>query len=686
MNLTVINSKKTASGKVIHTNRFTVKKPQHQNDRLLALALETTNEGIWVWYIPTGEAYFSPRFYAFLGYETDELPANYASWAGLLHPDDLETTQKIIENHIDNRSEGYEAEFRLQTKSGDWRWVLGRGKVVEWDEDGQSICMVGSHVDIDMRKRAERNLAEYKEQLENMVKERTAALEHTTSLLEATFNAIPDVLGVQDNRHHILRYNAAGYRFLNMTHAEVAGKKCFELIGRKKQCEPCATSESYRTKKPVSLERYEKTLDVWFDVRAYPILDEKGNIVQVIEHLRDITPAKTSELENRRLNEQLLQAQKMESLGTLAGGIAHDFNNLLMGIQGHVSLMALSMDPDSHQLEHIKAIDEYIQSATDLTKRLLSLARIEKYEVRVIDMNELLRNSAAMFGRTRKELQIHTKTIPGPLTVAVDKRQIEQVLLNIYINAWQAMRDGGELYLETKIVNLDKAYCKPYKVRAGRYAKVSVTDTGIGMNKATLKRIFDPFFTTKKKGGGTGLGLASAYGIIKNHSGFITVYSKVGQGSTFDVYLPVSDKELLQSVHTRSGLVKGSGTVLLVDDEEMIIDVCGAMLENMGYLVIAARNGAQAVDAVRQKKHVIDLVILDLIMPGMNGGQTFDLIRDIQPNMPVILASGYAFDGLTTKAMKKGCNGFIQKPFNFSDLSQKIRKILNGTKGLAQIK
>jgi signal transduction histidine kinase/ActR/RegA family two-component response regulator len=466
----------------------------------------------------------------------------------------------------------------------------------------------------------------------------------------------------------------------------VAGKKCFELIGRKKQCEPCATSESYRTKKPASLERYEKTLDVWFDVRAYPILDEKGNIVQVIEHLRDITPAKTSELENRRLNEQLLQAQKMESLGTLAGGIAHDFNNLLMGIQGHVSLMALSMDPDSHQLEHIKAIDEYIQSATDLTKRLLSLARIEKYEVRVIDMNELLRNSAAMFGRTRKELQIHTKTIPGPLTVAVDKRQIEQVLLNIYINAWQAMRDGGELYLETKIVNLDKAYCKPYKVRAGRYAKVSVTDTGIGMNKATLKRIFDPFFTTKKKGGGTGLGLASAYGIIKNHSGFITVYSKVGQGSTFDVYLPVSDKELLQSVHTRSGLVKGSGTVLLVDDEEMIIDVCGAMLENMGYLVIAARNGAQAVDAVRQKKHAIDLVILDLIMPGMNGGQTFDLIRDIQPNMPVILASGYAFDGLTTKAMKKGCNGFIQKPFNFSDLSQKIRKILNGTKGLAQIK
>jgi two-component system cell cycle sensor histidine kinase/response regulator CckA len=204
------------------------------------------------------------------------------------------------------------------------------------------------------------------------------------------------------------------------------------------------------------------------------------------------------------------------------------------------------------------------------------------------------------------------------------------------------------------------------------------------MSKATLQRIFDPFFTTKKKGRGTGLGLASAYGIIKNHSGFITVCSEVGQGTTFNIYLPVSDKELRQHFPARSVLVKGSETVLLVDDEEIVMDVCKAMLENMGYLVIAARSGEQAVDAVRRKRREIDLVVLDMVMPGMDGGKTFDRIRKLQPTMPVILASGYAFNDQATKTMKKGCNGFIQKPFNFSELSQKIRNVLSEANGLVQ--
>ncbi len=408
--------------------------------------------------------------------------------------------------------------------------------------------------------------------------------------------------------------------------------------------------------------------------------DKELRLNSAIEHLRDITPAKTAEAENRRLNEQLLQTHKMESLSTLAGGIAHDFNNLLMGIQGHVSLMSVDMDPFNRDAENIKAIEKYIQSATDLTKQLLGLARGGKYEAKPINLNALVRDSAALFGRTRKELQIHTNTMPGPLTVEADKRQIERVLTNIYINACQAMPDGGELYLETTIVEMNAADCKPYQVAAGRYAKVSITDSGIGMNAATLRRIFDPFFTTKKKGRGTGLGLASAYGIIRNHSGFITVHSEVGRGTTFNIYLPASDKEVDQDVPAKKVLLKGSETVLLVDDEEMIHHVCTAMLETMGYLVVAARSGKQAVDAVRQNMPGIDLVILDLTMPGMDGGQTFDCIREIQPAMPVILSSGYAVNGQVKKIMQKGCNGFIQKPFNFSELSQKVRETLDGVK------
>ena len=267
--------------------------------------------------------------------------------------------------------------------------------------------------------------------------------------------------------------------------------------------------------------------------------------------------------------------------------------------------------------------------------------------------------------------------------MAADRRQIEQVLLNLYVNAWQAMPDGGELYLETKIVTLDDADCEPYQAKPGRYAKLSVTDTGIGMDESIRQQIFDPFFTTKEKGRGTGLGLASAYGIIKNHAGIITVYSEIGQGTTFNIYLPVSDKKVYREVPTGTGLVKGSETVLLVDDEEMIIEVGQAMLEKLGYRVVVAKGGQQAVDTVTKKGDGIDLVILDLIMPGIDGGKAFDLIREIQPGMPMMLSSGYSLSGQANDIMRRGCNEFIQKPFNISELSQKVRKILDEAKGPA---
>jgi len=388
--------------------------------------------------------------------------------------------------------------------------------------------------------------------------------------------------------------------------------------------------------------------------------------------------------EKTKLEHQLQQTQKFEAIGTLASGIAHDFNNLLMGIQGRASLMFVELEPSHPHLEHIKAIEGSIRSATDLTKQLLGFARGGKYEVRSIDINGLLLESSTMFGRTKKEIRIHTKLQNPPPVVKVDQGQIEQVLLNLYVNAWQAMPDGGELYLETKIVALDDAYCKPHQTKPGRYAKVSVTDTGIGMDESICRRIFDPFFTTKEKARGTGLGLSSAYGIIKNHAGIITVYSEVGQGTTFNIYLPVSHAAAYRDVPTETELVKGSETVLLVDDEEMIIKVTQVMLEKLGYSVVIAKNGKQAVETVKSNGDEIDLVILDLIMPGIKGGKAFDLIHEIQPAMPVILSSGYSLNGQANDIMQRGCNGFIQKPFNISELSQKVRKILDEAKSSAK--
>ncbi|MCG6894942.1 MAG: response regulator, partial [Desulfobacteraceae bacterium] len=287
--------------------------------------------------------------------------------------------------------------------------------------------------------------------------------------------------------------------------------------------------------------------------------------------------------------------------------------------------------------------------------------------------------SAAMFGRTRKEIRIHTQKRQEPVVAEVDKKQIEQVLLNLFVNAWQAMPDGGDLFIEATVLRLDPVASEPYPIEAGVYVVISVTDTGFGMDESIRQRIFDPFFTTKEKGRGTGLGLASAYGIVKNHGGMITVHSEVGIGSTFSVYLPASKRQAQEKTIPDGELFSGSETILLVDDEEMIIDVAKGMLEKLGYRVVTAGGGEQAIEAVLRIGNEIDLVLLDLVMPGMDGGKVFDRIRSIQPQLPIVLSSGYAMDGQATEIMEKGCNGFLQKPFNLPELSRKIREILDHT-------
>ena len=394
---------------------------------------------------------------------------------------------------------------------------------------------------------------------------------------------------------------------------------------------------------------------------------------------RDVTEKLLSERQISRLQNHLHQTQKIEAIGTLAGGIAHDFNNLLMAIQGHTSLLAAEMAPSHPYMEQVSAIEEYIRSATDLTKQLLGFARGGKYEVRPIDINELLVDSSSMFGRTRKEIRMHTDLQEPPPVVAVDRRQIEQVLLNLYVNASQAMPEGGDLFLETRAVELDVDFCESYQVETGRYVKISIRDTGIGMDESVRQRIFDPFFTTKEMSRGTGLGLSSAYGIIKNHAGIIVVQSSVGLGTTFIIYLPASDLEAQQETPVEEIPVTGNETILLVDDEEMIIEVCQPMLETLGYRVIVARGGEQAIEMVKNKGDSIDLVILDMIMPGMDGGKTFDQIRLLRPRVPVLLSSGYALNDQAEDILKRGCNGFIQKPFNINDLSGNVRRVLDET-------
>jgi len=352
-----------------------------------------------------------------------------------------------------------------------------------------------------------------------------------------------------------------------------------------------------------------------------------------------------------------------------------------MGIQGHTSLMMLDMDPSHRHYKMLKSTEEQVKSGADLTWQLLSFARGGKNEVKPTDLNTIIKKSSTMFGRAKKEISIVKSLQQDLWPVEVDRGQIEQVLLNLYVNAWQAMPSGGSLFLETKNVVLDENYVKPFNAQPGNYVKTSVTDTGVGMDEKTRKRIFEPFFTTKEMGRGTGLGLATVYGIITGHGGFINVYSQKGHGATFTIYLPASEKKVEKQKKTSAQLLKGTETILLVDDEEVVINVSRMLLEALGYKVFMARSGQEALVVYKARKEEIHLVMMDMIMQGMGGENAIDILRTINPELKVILSSGYSLDGQATRIMERGCQGFIQKPFSAKELSQKIREVLdNGVK------
>jgi len=391
---------------------------------------------------------------------------------------------------------------------------------------------------------------------------------------------------------------------------------------------------------------------------------------------RDATERKIAEKERKDLEEKLEHAQRMEALGTLAGGVAHDFNNLLTGIQGRTSLLQMDLQEPHPHLKHLKSIEECIQNASALTNRLLGFARGGKYEVKPTALNMLIEKTKLMFGRTRKEITINTNFQADLKTVEVDANQIEQVLLNLLVNAGQAMPDGGQIAINTQNVVLGDEEAQAHGVSGGDYARIIVTDTGQGIKKETLKKVFDPFFTTKSIGHGTGLGLAMAFGIISNHGGAINVASELNQGTSFTILLPASNKAISYDVTSQTGIQRGTETILLVDDEEMIIDVGRQLLENLGYTVITATSGHEAMAIYPSNRHSIALVIIDMIMPQMNGGELYDRLKTVDPDVKVLLASGYSIKGKAMEILHRGCNGFIQKPFTLSHLSIKIREIL----------
>jgi two-component system, cell cycle sensor histidine kinase and response regulator CckA len=597
----------------------------------------------------------NPAFCGLVGYPREELIGQ--SLRRLLSSQTIDDYLRWVDLCRQSQTEAPGSlELGLRNKDGSEAWV--ESDLVAATENGDSHLVLIAVRDITARKASEQRLRQHEE---------TARV-----LLNATRNAA----FIIDLQGRILSANQEAALMVGTPLDDLHNKQLADCLppdaaeGRRQK-----NLEAIRSGKPVFFE--DEAGGKAFSNAVHPVRDEKGQVATLVVYSKDITEEKQSEEERKKLTAQLQQAQKMEAIGTLAGGIAHDFNNLLMAIQGNVSLILFDMEA-SHPHHRILAnIENLIRSGADLTSKLLGYARRGKYESRPMGMNDLVRETSETFGRMRKDITIHQDLAEDLMSIIADRGQLEQVLLNLFVNAADAMPGGGRLTLKTRNVSHREIPSGSYAIKPGPYVVLTVTDTGIGMAAETIARIFDPFFTTKKMGRGTGLGLASAYGIVKGHNGYIEVDSEQGKGTTFSVFLPATEQRRPDDASPHWKPAAGSGMILLVDDEPAVLEVTAQMIERLGYTVTLARSGREAIERFREKPGGFSLVILDMIMPEMGGGEVFDQLKRIQPQVKVLLASGYSMQGQAREIMNRGCIGFIQKPFNLQDLSIRLHSILN---------
>jgi len=409
----------------------------------------------------------------------------------------------------------------------------------------------------------------------------------------------------------------------------------------------------------------------------------KGRIFPVALHSKPvISDGKISGLrgmiidisDRQRREKQWLRDMKLESIGILAGGIAHEFNNRLMSIQGNVSLMLLDIDSSSEHYDRLKKIENTIREGADFTRQLIRFAGGGKYRGESVNINRVVRKTSRMFVRTRRQIHVRLHLDQGLWAVEADPSQIELALMSLYVNAWQAMTGAGELAIETTNEILTDEALKAYDAPGGKYVRVTVQDNGTGIDREILEKIFDPFVSALGIGKSTGMGLSAVYGIVRKHKGFIEVTGGKKRGARFDIFLPACEPSAPDHF---SAAAQPGKTILLVDDDEMIIDVTGQMLKREGFEVISAGSGLQAVDMFKRHEDQIALVVLDMIMPGMGGKKTFKNLKSLKPEIKVLLSSGYSMDYDVREVMASGACGFIQKPYSIRELVHKVDEILN---------
>ncbi len=487
---------------------------------------------------------------------------------------------------------------------------------------------------------------------------------------------------VVDRDMKILSANRAYLNTVGLTLENVVNTHCYELAHASgNPCyrvgEDCSVRHAFETGKPYSVRHTHHDAvrgHVYVETKAYPLYDGSGNIVSAIETISDIT-------EKKALEAQLLHAQKMEAVGTLASGIAHDFNNILSAIMGYGSLLQMKMKSDDPLRMHVDHILESSNRAAQLTKGLLAFSRKQVIRMTPVKLHEIVQGVQKLLVRIiGEDVRLEVRLCEQELDISADSGQIEQVLMNLATNARDAMPSGGSLYISTTMIELDEDFIVVHGYgKRGAYALISVTDNGDGIDAGTIKKIFEPFYTTKGVGKGTGLGLAIVYGIVKQHDGYINVYSEPGKGTTFKIYLPLikkSDVEATAPVKSKS-MKGGSETILVAEDDNPLRDILSSLLKEFGYRVIEAKDGEEALRKFQENQDAVHLVVLDVVMPGMNGKEVGDAIIKIRPHTKILFQSGYPVDSIQQKGLFNDAEHYLYKPSSPQVFLDKVRKILD---------